>query len=193
MEEGLEPHSQRLLPVQLPLPHGGGVGQVEVPQPSGAAPRGVENNQRRDATQVHALQGASIPGTHQCQTQGVEPIYRVDQAGQLLPWSCSQERPTPPVPAPGRHHTPRGPQIHPSETQALMQKKVDTPTTSHPTMGGEGSMTQGAHSDPPIPMETGGAGDSRSWAEQVEAAHPPSKEEWRRDRPTKQCWSSPRR
>ena len=53
---------------------------------------------------------------------------------------------------------PRGPQIHPSETQTLMQKKVDTPTTSHPTMGGEGSMTQGAHSDPPIPMETGGAG-----------------------------------
>ena len=50
------------------------------------------------------------------------------------------------------------PQIHPSETQALMQKKVDTPTTSYPTMGGGGSMTQGAHSNPPIPMETGGGG-----------------------------------
>ena len=88
---------------------------------------------------------------------------------------------------------PRGPQIRPSETQALTQKKVDTPTTSHPTMGGEGSMTQGACSDPPIPMETGGVGDGRSWVEQVEAAHPPSKEEWRRDRPTKQHQSSPRR
>ena len=88
---------------------------------------------------------------------------------------------------------PRGPQVCPSETQALTQKKVDTPTTSHPTMAGEGSMTQGAHSDPPIPMETGGVGDGWSWAEQVKAAHPPSEEEWRRDRPTKQCRSSPRR
>ena len=57
---------------------------------------------------------------------------------------------------------PRGPQICPSETQTLMQKKVDTPTTSHPTTGGEGSTTQGARSDPPIPMETGGVGDSWS-------------------------------
>ena len=83
MEEGLEPCSQRLLPVQLPLPHGGRVGQVEdqVPQPSGAVPRGVEDYQRRDATRVHALHGASIPGAHWCQTQGIEPIYRVDQAG----------------------------------------------------------------------------------------------------------------
>ena len=39
---------------------------------------------------------------------------------------------------------PRGPQICPSETQALMQKKVDTPTTSHPMLGREGSVTQGA-------------------------------------------------
>ena len=59
--------------------------------------------------------------------------------------------------------------------------------------GREGSVTQGACSDPPILMETGGAGDGRSWVEQVEAAHPPSEEEWRRDRPTKQHWSSPRR
>ena len=88
---------------------------------------------------------------------------------------------------------PRGPQIRPSETHALTQKKVDTPTTSHLTMGGEGSMTQGARSDPPVPMETGGAGDGQSWAEQVEAAHPPSEEEWRRDRPTKWHRSSPRR
>ena len=85
---------------------------------------------------------------------------------------------------------PRGPQIHPSETQALMQKRVDTPTTSHPMPGREGSTTQGARSDPPIPMETGGAGDGQSWAEQVEAG---TEEEWRRDRPAKQHWSSPRR
>ena len=51
-------------------------------------------------------------------------------------------------------------------------------------------MTQGACSDPPIPMETGGAGNSQSWVEQVEAA---TEEEWRRDRPAKQHRSSPRR
>ena len=54
-------------------------------------------------------------------------------------------------------------------------------------------MTQGACSDPPIPVETGGVGNSLSWVEQVEAAHPPSEEEWMRDRPTKRCQSSPRR
>ena len=56
--------------------------------------------------------------------------------------------------------------------------------------GREGSMTQGACSDPPIPMETGGEGDGQSWVEQVEAG---TKEEWGRDRPAKQCWSFPRR
>ena len=35
--------------------------------------------------------------------------------------------------------------------------------------GMEGSATQGARSDPPIPMETGGVGDGCSWAEQVKA------------------------
>ena len=88
---------------------------------------------------------------------------------------------------------PRGPQIHPSETKALMQKRVDTPTTSHPMPGREGSATQGARYDPPVPMETRGVGDGRSWAEQVKAAHPASKEEWRRDRPAKRRRSSPRR
>ena len=87
---------------------------------------------------------------------------------------------------------PRRPQICPSETQALTQKKVDTPTTSHPMLGGKGIMTQGAHSNPPIPMETGGVGDGQSWAEQVEAATW-VKQEWRRDRPAKWHQSSPRR
>ena len=53
---------------------------------------------------------------------------------------------------------PRGPQICPSQTQTVTQKKEETPTTSHPMPGREGSVTQGACSDPPIPMETGGAG-----------------------------------
>ena len=85
---------------------------------------------------------------------------------------------------------PRGSQICPSETQALMQKKVDIPTTSHPMPGREGSMTQEGCCDPPIPMETGGVGDGWSWVEQVKAG---TEEEWRRDRPAKQHQSSPRR
>ena len=85
---------------------------------------------------------------------------------------------------------PRGPQICPSQTQTVTQKKEETPTTSHPMQGREGSATQGARSDPPIPMETGGAGDGRSLAEQAEAS---AEEEWRRDRPTKHHRSSPRR
>ena len=85
---------------------------------------------------------------------------------------------------------PRGPQIHPSQTEALTQKKEETPTTSHPMPEREGSVTQGARSDPPIPMETGGAGDGRSWVEQAEAS---TKEEWRRDRPMKHRRSSPRK
>ena len=72
---------------------------------------------------------------------------------------------------------PRGPQICPSQTEALMQKKEETPTTSHPMPGREGSATQGAHSNPPIPMETGGAGDGWSWVEQAQAG---TKEEWKR-------------
>ena len=71
-----------------------------------------------------------------------------------------------------------------------MQRKEETPTTSHLTLGREGSATQGAHSDPPVPMETGGAGDGQSWVEQAEAS---TEEEWRRDRPTKHHQSLPRR
>ena len=49
---------------------------------------------------------------------------------------------------------------------------------------------QGAHSDPPMPMETGGVGDGWSWAEQAEAS---TEEEWRRDRPAKHHQSSSRK
>ena len=56
--------------------------------------------------------------------------------------------------------------------------------------GKEGRVTQGACSNAPTPMETGGAGDGQSWVEQAEA-YP--EEEWRRDRPAKHWRSSPRR
>ena len=64
---------------------------------------------------------------------------------------------------------PMRPQIRPSETQALMQKKVETPTASPRAPGKKGVTTQGAQSDAPTLMETGGAGDGRSWADQVDA------------------------
>ena len=85
---------------------------------------------------------------------------------------------------------PKGPQVCPSQSHPVTQKEEETPTTSPPMPGREGSATQGAHSDPPIPMETGGTGDGQSWAEQAEAS---AEEELRRDRPTKHHWSSPRR
>ena len=74
---------------------------------------------------------------------------------------------------------PMRPQIHPSETQALTQKKVETPTASPRTPGKKGVTIQGTCSDAPTPMETGGAGDGRSWVDQVDAC---PEEEWRRDR-----------
>ena len=82
MEEGPEPHPRVLLQIQLPHLQGGGVGEVEdqVPRLPWAVPRGVEDSQRREATRVHALHGASLQGPHQHQTQGFGSIYRVDQA-----------------------------------------------------------------------------------------------------------------
>ena len=78
---------------------------------------------------------------------------------------------------------PKGPHICPSQSHPVTQKE-ETPTTSPPMLGIESSMTRGARSDPPMPMETGGVGDGQSWVEQAEAS---AEEEWRRDRPTKCC------
>ena len=85
---------------------------------------------------------------------------------------------------------PKGPQAHPSQSHPVTQKKEETPTTSLPMLGKESSMTQGSCSDPPVPMETGGAGDGQSLAEQAEAS---TEEEWRRDRPAKHHWSLSRK
>ena len=81
---------------------------------------------------------------------------------------------------------PMRPQICPSETQALMQRPVETPTASPGMPDQLGVTNQGARSDAPTPMEMGGAGDGHSWADQVEAC---LEEEWRRDRPAKHPWA----
>ena len=77
---------------------------------------------------------------------------------------------------------PKGPQICPSQSHPVTQKEEETPTTSPPMPGKEGSAPQGARSNLPMPMETGGGGDGQSWAEQAKAA---ADEEWRRGRPAK--------
>ena len=64
---------------------------------------------------------------------------------------------------------PMRPQIHPSETQALTQRRVETPTASPRMPSNRGVTTQGACSDAPTPMETGGAGDGHSWVDQAKA------------------------
>ena len=83
---------------------------------------------------------------------------------------------------------PRGPQITPSESRQASQKKAEAPVASSSVPVIEASTPQGATSDVPAPMETGGAGDSQSWAEQAEA-----KADFKRHRPVKHPWSQSRR
>ena len=85
---------------------------------------------------------------------------------------------------------PKGTLIHPSQTHSVTQKEEEIPTTSLHTPGKEGSVTQGACSNSPAPMETGGVGDGQSWVEQAEAS---ATEEWRRGRPAKCHWSASRK
>ena len=83
---------------------------------------------------------------------------------------------------------PRWPQTMPSESHQVSQRKPETPATSFSAPGIEPSTPQGATADVPAPMETGGAGDGQSWAEQVEV-----KDDFKRDRPMKCCRSQSRR
>ena len=83
---------------------------------------------------------------------------------------------------------PRGPQITPSESHWVSQRKLETPATSSSAPAIEASAPQGAITDVPAPMETGGAGDGQSWVEQTEA-----KDYFKRCRPTKCPRSQSRR
>ena len=85
---------------------------------------------------------------------------------------------------------PRWPQVTSSESRRVSQKKEETHTTSSSTPDQEASTTQGARSDIPVPMETGGAGDGWSWVDWAEAS---ADDEFRRDRPAKHCQSQSRR
>ena len=79
---------------------------------------------------------------------------------------------------------PQGPQITPSESHQASLKKAEGPVTSTSKPSLEASTPQGATADAPAPMETGGAGDSQSWADQAQA-----EDDFQKDRPIKHCWS----
>ena len=83
---------------------------------------------------------------------------------------------------------PKGPQITPSESRLVSQRKPETPMTSSSAPTIEASTPQGATADVPAPMETGGAGDGHSWAERTE-----DKDDFKRCRPVKRPWSQSRR
>ena len=86
---------------------------------------------------------------------------------------------------------PRWPQVTPSESRQVSQKKVETPATSSGAPSTGAREAQETHSnDVPAPMETGGASDGQSWADQVEAS---ADDEFQRDRPTKHHRSQSRR
>ena len=85
---------------------------------------------------------------------------------------------------------PRWPQVTPSESRQVSQRREETPTPSPHTPSQEASVAQGARSNVPAPMETGRAGDGRSWADWAEAR---TDDEFRRDRPAKHHWSASRR
>ena len=189
MREGLEPHSQRLLPVQLPLSHRGGVGQVEdqVPQPSRTVQEEWKTIKEEAPLkympymerQFLALTSVRLKGLGQftgCIKLGSYYHGVVARKGQLN--MCLHL---------ARLLPPTRPQICPSETRALTQRRVETPTASPRMPGKKDITTQGACSDAPTPMETGGAGDGRSWVDHTKAC---PEEEWRRDRLAKHPWAS---
>ena len=85
---------------------------------------------------------------------------------------------------------PRWLQITPSESCQVSQRGEETPGTSPPAPSKKPSVAQGAPSDVPAPMETGGVGDSRSWVERAEAS---ADDEFGRDRTAKHHRSESRR
>ena len=85
---------------------------------------------------------------------------------------------------------PRWPQVTPSESHQVSQKKAETPTTSLSVPSTGASEAQGTCSDVPAPMETGGMGAGQSWVDQVEAS---ADDDFWRDRPAKCHRSQSRR
>ena len=77
-----------------------------------------------------------------------------------------------------------------AETPVVEIPVVETPVVEAPVDEAQGAETLVAPSSTPAPMETGGAGDGQSWAEQMEAGE---EEAFQRSRPTKRARSQLRR
>ena len=85
---------------------------------------------------------------------------------------------------------PRWPQVTPSESCQVSQRREETPGTSPCAPSKKPSVAQGAPSHVPAPMETGGVGDGWSWVEWTKAS---ADDEFMRDRPMKHRRSESRR
>ena len=83
---------------------------------------------------------------------------------------------------------PRGPQMTPSKSRLVSQRKPDAPAISSGAPATEASAPQGATADVPAPMETGGAGNGHSLVERTE-----DEDDFKRCRPAKRLWSQSRK
>ena len=77
-----------------------------------------------------------------------------------------------------------------AEVPVAVVPVAETPVTEALVDEAQGAEALVAPSSIPVPMETGGAGDGQSWAEQVEAGE---EEAFQRSRPTKRTQSQSRR
>ena len=77
-----------------------------------------------------------------------------------------------------------------TETPVVEDPVAETPVVEAPVNETPGAEAPVAPSSTPAPMETGGAGDGQSWAEQMEAG---KDEPFQRSRPAKRAWSQSRR
>ena len=77
-----------------------------------------------------------------------------------------------------------------TEVPVAVVPVVVAPITEAPVGEAQGAEVPVAPSSPPAPMETGGAGDGQSWAEQVEVGE---KESFQRSRPAKSTRSQSKR
>ena len=86
---------------------------------------------------------------------------------------------------------PKWPQLTPSESCRVSQKKAETPATSSSVPStGSSEAQETCSNNVPAPMEIGRVGDGQSWVDQIKAS---ADDEFWRDRPTKRCQSQLRR
>ena len=118
-------------------------------------------------------------------------MHCLDKTRQLLSQRGGPERAARQMSPLGRGRAaqgPRGPQITPTESRLVSQRKPESPVTSSSAPAIEASAPQEATADVLTPMETGGAGDGCSWAEQTK-----DEDDFRRCRPVKHPRSQSRR